>query len=453
MLFNSFSFLIFFAVVYPLARVLPATAQKRWLLTASLVFYGWWDWRYLGLLLFTTTLDWFIALRIEGTRTDPARKKAWVTASVVSNVGVLFAFKYLGFFASIFNLSLPFAVLLPVGISFYTFQAMAYTLDVYRGHTPACRSYLDFLLFITWFPQLVAGPIERSDHLLPQLTHPTAPTPLQLRDGAWLILGGLVKKVVIADNLALLVSSGFDRGTPSLATAWLAAYAFTFQIYGDFSGYSDIARGLGKWMGVELMENFRRPLFADSPQDLWRRWHRSLSLWLRDYLYLPLGGSRTGHTARNLLLTMLLGGLWHGASWTYVLWGAWHGVGLVAHRYAPAALRAAIPRPLALFATFHFTVLGFAIFRAQGWKELTWITRGLLGLGGWDGVPWGWATLFAALAGPWMAVEAVSHLRGDQPLWVTALPRPVQALAVVALTTALALLGATLGQQFIYFQF
>ncbi|MCZ7590769.1 MAG: hypothetical protein M5U15_00860 [Kiritimatiellae bacterium] len=265
----------------------------------------------------------FFAGWIIGNTSNQRKRKIGLAISITTDLGILGFFKYFNFFienlSSLlgeFGISLPFGMLqivLPVGISFYTFQTMSYTLDVYRGQLKPARSYLDFATFVSFFPQLVAGPIERASQLLPQIQRPRTITRAGMEEGAWLIFWGLFKKCVIADNLAILVEGVFSSSGSSGAASLVALYAFAFQIFCDFSGYSDIARGLAKWMGVELMVNFRNPYFVTNPKDFWAHWHISLSSWLRDYLYIPLGGNRKEprRTYINLALTMLLGGLWH----------------------------------------------------------------------------------------------------------------------------------------------
>lgn len=450
MLFNSLAFGVFLAIVYPVWRATSGWMRQRWLLAASLLFYGWWDLRFLALLVATSTLDWYCGLRIA----DGVNPRKWLALSVVSNIAVLGVFKYLGFFTRELDRalgalgvegSLPvWEIALPVGLSFYTFQAIAYTVDVYRGRTAVSRNLLDFLLFITFFPQLVAGPIERSDRLMPQLARAASPTPQQLGEGAWLILLGYTKKVLIADNLGWLVARGLDGPNARAGAIVIAAYAFTWQIYCDFSGYSDIARGVAKWLGVELMVNFNLPFFASSPRDIWRRWHISLSEWLRDYLYIPLGGNKAG---RNLLITMLLGGLWHGASWTYVAWGAWHGVALALQR----RIRIPLPRPLAIVATFHFLCAGFVLFRLRSLDQLPALLQKLLA---WQYVREDlvWARYLALLIAPLFLLELWMYRTGDTNV-VLRLPRLVQAIGVVVAMAALLVLGSSHATPFIYFQF
>jgi D-alanyl-lipoteichoic acid acyltransferase DltB (MBOAT superfamily) len=345
MVFNSIIFLVFLAVVLLLYYRLGFRAQNWMLVGASYLFYGWWDYRFVGLLLFTTVFDYFCALWIE-RESRTSRRRLLLASSMTVNLGVLCIFKYFNFFAGslqrafdVFGITLSFPtlhVVLPVGISFYTFLSMSYTIDVYRKELPATRNLLEFMLYVAFFPHLVAGPIVRASFLLPQCQKPRKIIPEEVANGIWLILMGFVKKVVIADRLSQVVAWGFSGGEPRVgnANSWLVIYAFAFQIYGDFSGYSDIARGISKLMGFELVVNFRAPYLVSDPASFWRHWHISLSTWLRDYLYIPLGGNRYGRlkTYRNLGLTMLLGGLWHGAGAAYVLWGLYHGALLAIQR-------------------------------------------------------------------------------------------------------------------------
>jgi len=348
MQFNSWIFPIFFAVVYAgyLGLGMGRTrAQNAWLLVASWVFYGCWDWRFLGLLALSTLIDFVLARRIEASDDERTRKRL-LLVSVGTNLGILGFFKYFDFFLeSTVRLVermgfqpdvTTLGIVLPVGISFYTFQTLSYTLDVHRRRMPATDDLMSFALFVGFFPQLVAGPIERARQLLPQIQNPRRITAGAVEAGVWLIVWGYFKKTVIADQAALVANpifAGWEgaRGLEPL----LGVLGFTIHIYCDFSGYSDIARGLAKLMGFEFMLNFRLPYLATGPADFWRRWHVSLSTWLRDYLYVPLGGNRGGpwRLYRNLFVTMALGGLWHGAAWPYVIWGSYHGALLVAERF------------------------------------------------------------------------------------------------------------------------
>jgi len=351
MLFNSLTFFIFLAITWTLYMLLQR--DYRWqnalLLVASLVFYGWWDWRFLSLILFTTTVNYFLGLAIARTPADTPegqqQRRRYLYISLFVSLGLLAFFKYFNFFVdstiSLLNsLGLqvnPFTleILLPVGISFFTFQTLSYTIDVYRQKLPPTHDFIRFAAFVAFFPQLVAGPIERASNLLPQFDGPRRLTAEGFNSGLYLLLWGMFKKVVIADRMALIANPIFNNyanyGGLDIA---LGVLAFGIQIYCDFSAYSDIARGVGRFFGFELMVNFRLPYFALNPSDFWNRWHISLSSWLRDYLYIPLGGNRGGAwmTYRNLFLTMLLGGLWHGAAWNFVIWGAYHGLILMIYR-------------------------------------------------------------------------------------------------------------------------
>jgi D-alanyl-lipoteichoic acid acyltransferase DltB (MBOAT superfamily) len=398
MVFNSLHFIWFFVAVYGLYRVLPHRAQNWLLLIASYYFYAAWDWRFLFLLLGSTLVDFSCALALERT-TALGRRRALLCLSLGFNLTLLGFFKYFNFFTD--NVHVLFGalgwqvdfvtlrVLLPVGISFYTFVTMSYVIDVYRREIPATRDLLDFGVFVAYFPHLVAGPILRATRLLPQIDSPRRITADQLRDGAWLIAWGYFQKVFVADNLAGLANSVFAAGAaPAGINVLLGVYAFAFQIYGDFAGYSNIARGTSKLMGIELVENFRFPYLVRSPQAFWRHWHISLSTWLRDYLYIPLGGNRGSErqTRRNLLITMVLGGLWHGAAWTFVLWGFYHGVLLVAYRAGErtAAVRRWLTGPgvfasvTAWFVMFHITCYGWLIFRARSASQIVDMTAAVL---------------------------------------------------------------------------
>jgi D-alanyl-lipoteichoic acid acyltransferase DltB (MBOAT superfamily) len=385
MLFNSYEFWVFLAVVLLLYRALPHRGQNRMLLVASYVFYGAWDWRFLSLIL-TSTVVSYVSGRGTRKATSQAGRRGFLLLSLVTNLGILCAFKYYDFFAreltglgETFGLSLDLPILhviLPVGISFYTFQTLSYSIDVYRGETKPEESFPDFALYVAFFPQLVAGPIERSSRLLPQVLRRRSVSFEDFRVGLHLVLLGLFKKVVIADNMAPIVNAVFSKPTDELTglECLIGVYAFAFQIYGDFSGYSSIAKGVARWMGFDIMTNFSMPYLATSPQDFWRRWHISLSTWLRDYLYVPLGGNRgtRASTYRNLITTMLLGGLWHGAAWTFVIWGLFHGVWLALHRLLQERRESRSSRPprpatrwLRVIGTFHLVCVGWLFFRAE----------------------------------------------------------------------------------------
>ena len=378
-------------------RLLPHRPQNWLLLLASYYFYAAWDWRFLFLLLGSTVVDYSCARALDRTD-DTWRRKLLLCLSLGFNLTLLAFFKYFNFFAD--NLHVVFGavgwkldfvtlhVLLPVGISFYTFVTMSYVIDVYRREIPASRDLVDFAVFVAYFPHLVAGPILRASRLLPQIDNPRIITRDQLRDGAWLVAWGFFQKVFVADNLAGVANAVFEPGVHTGINVLLGVYAFAFQIYGDFAGYSNIARGISKLMGIELLENFRFPYVVRTPQQFWRNWHISLSTWLRDYLYIPLGGNRGSawQTNRNLLITMVLGGLWHGAAWTFALWGVYHGLLLIGYRHAErltgiarwltgASLAARVSSWAVMF---HATCLGWLIFRSRSAAQLRDLLHSLL---------------------------------------------------------------------------
>jgi len=392
MLFNSTRFLVFLAIVLAVYYPLSHKYQNRFLLAASLFFYASWDWRFLAPLLFTTTIDYWCASRIEhaiAAGYPVHRRKPWLTLSVVANLSLLGFFKYFNFFAASARDALALAgievnpqvlhIVLPLGISFYTFQALSYTIDVYRGQLHATRSYPDFLLAVLYFPHLVAGPIQRASSLLPQVANPRHPDYDGIVSGLHLMVWGYFKKVWIADNLAPIVNNLFSQPHLDGFQVLMAAYAFAFQIYCDFSGYTDIARGIAKLMGFEFMLNFRLPYFSADPKEFWARWHISLSTWLRDYLYVPLGGNRRGpaRTYTNLMIVMIIGGLWHGAAWTFVVWGLYHGLLVVLFRALGPRLENRVPYWIRAAVFFHLTCYGWLIFRATSLNQLAAMTGAL----------------------------------------------------------------------------
>jgi D-alanyl-lipoteichoic acid acyltransferase DltB (MBOAT superfamily) len=392
MLFNSLTFVLFFCVVLALQRRLPHRAQNVFLLAASLFFYGSWNATLVWLIVFSATVDYGCGRAIEARRGTPLARR-FLLLSIATNLGLLGWFKYAGFFVESFvdlaqsvGLSVggpALEIILPVGISFYTFQSMSYSIDVYRGEQRACRDYLDFLLYVSFFPQLVAGPIERARRLLPQIQEPRPRLGLgDTVEGIKLIAVGVLQKVAIADALARTVDRTFARPAEMDTLALvLGVYAFAVQIYCDFSGYSKIARGTARLLGIRLVRNFDEPYLAASITDFWRRWHVSLSAWLRDYLYIPLGGNRkgAGRTYVNLMVTMLLGGLWHGASWNFVLWGGLHGLYLAGHKLLGRESAGASPvkRVLGTLATFHLVCFAWIFFRAETFADAGAYVAGL----------------------------------------------------------------------------
>jgi alginate O-acetyltransferase complex protein AlgI len=473
MVFNSLHFLWFFVVVYAAYRLLPHRAQNWLLLVASYYFYASWDWRFLGLLIASTLVDFSCGRALD--RTDAAKtRRLLLCLSLGFNLTLLGFFKYFNFFAD--NLHTMFGslgwrldfvtlrVLLPIGISFYTFVTMSYVIDVYRRELPATRNLLDFAVFVAYFPHLVAGPILRASRLLPQITRPRTVSRDQVRDGLWLIAWGFFQKIFVADNLAGVANLVFDPGAHHTGVnILLGTYAFAFQIYGDFAGYSNVARGTSKLMGIELIENFRYPYLVRSAQDFWKHWHISLSTWLRDYLYIPLGGSRGSawRTRRNLLITMVLGGLWHGAAWTFVLWGVYHGVLLIAYRGADRVRvlhqwvrgQGTVARVTSWAVMFHFTCLGWLIFRARSASQLGQMSRALFAnfAPGSVDVP-GMLTPLLLYTLPLMAVHLVEASYDD--LLVVPRLSPGVRYSVYAATFYLTMLfGNFGGAEFIYFQF
>ena len=405
MLFNSIEFALFLPLVFLIywaigyAHIndnLKLRLQNAFVLIASYVFYGWWNWRFLLLIAFTSFCSWGSGLLIAKAHTSKAAK-AWTTANIVLNLGILAIFKYYDFFVSEFGQlfginidSLLLKIILPVGISFYTFQALSYSIDVYRKKIEPTKDIIAFFAFISFFPQLVAGPIERATNLLPQFQTNRKFSYDQAVDGMRQILWGLFKKIVVADNCATYVDqvwATYDTQTGS--TLLLAAILFTFQIYGDFSGYSDIAIGTAKLFGIKLMRNFNNPYFSRDIAEFWRRWHISLTTWFRDYVYIPLGGSRPEVPAsiknperykkwiivRNTFVIFLVSGIWHGANWTFLAWGAFHALLFLplillgknrkyTNQVAEGRIFPTWREAVQMLLTFAFVVLGWIIFRA-----------------------------------------------------------------------------------------
>lgn len=478
MLFNSLVFCLFFVATYSfyLALIRRRRAQNVLLLAASYVFYGWWDWRFLGLIALSTIVDYSIGLAMGRLDKSSAaacrRRKLLLTVSIVTNLGLLGCFKYFNFFAEsaidVLNTVgftpdfVTLEVILPVGISFYTFQTLSYTIDVYRGRLQPTNSLLDFSLFVAFFPQLVAGPIERAANLLPQIAASRDITPERIWTGTYLILWGYFEKVVVADNVGKVANEVFNNYEKYQGIdIFIGVIAFALQIFGDFSGYSNIARGLARIMGFDLMVNFRLPYFATSPSDFWHRWHISLSTWLRDYLYVPLGGNRRGAliTYRNLFITMLLGGLWHGAAWNFVFWGAYHGAGLAVHRVfsiwratraADPAVRGFISQVVKILCMFAFTLGGWLLFRATDMEQV-WGMLSSLGFYTSEHTTRMVANIVLH-ATPLFIVQLIQHRTGNL-LILTSMSAPITAAVFAIIAIALAVLGAREPMDFIYFQF
>lgn len=466
MQFDTYIYALFLPVVFLIYWWLRKrlTWQNAFLLAASYVFYGWWDWRFLGLILITTLTTFFTALPIGGNSRRAVRR-GFVAANVVVNLGILATFKYFNFFADALRDLLgalglhadwpTLNILLPVGISFYTFQAISYTIDVYRGKTKATRQLLPFMTYIAFFPQLVAGPIERADHLMPQLTSPRRFDYGQAVTGMRQILWGLAKKVLIANTMGNYLDTMLYN--PLAMNAWtivLAAILFAIQIYADFSGYSDIAIGSARLLGIELVANFRYPYFSRSMREFWQRWHISLMSWFREYVYIPLGGSRRGkwRTCLNIMVVFALSGLWHGADATFVIWGTVNGLMLLPSVFmsrrettAHASWRD-LPRCLGVFT---LAAIMFLIFRANNLDHLGQMCH-TLAYGNWAALPMGLsAMLYIA---PFVVVEWLGR-KQEFPLKHLPLPTAVRWLIYWGLSLAILFSSTHDTQQFIYFQF
>lgn len=473
MIFTELNFWGFFAIVSALYLVLGHRGQNRMLLVASYVFYGAWDWRFLGLILFSTVVDYLVALRL-GEETAEQRRKHLLMVSLVTNLGLLAIFKYLGFFAESFQELAALAgfevgpvtlsIVLPVGISFYTFQTLSYTIDVYRRELKPCRDFLDFALFVAFFPQLVAGPIERASNLLPNITAQRVLSWEALGRGAVLCLLGLIKKIVIADAIAPSVDAVYAMPDPTRADVILGTWLFAIQIYCDFSGYTDIARGVAKMLGFGLMRNFAQPYFAVNPQEFWRRWHISLSTWLRDYLYISLGGNRGGrlHTYRNLMATMVLGGLWHGAAWNFVLWGFYQGLLLALHRMfagvrkhtgegARRGLLGWAGRLVLMVLFFQVVCYGWLLFRAGSFAQIADFTARIVA--GPPGLSLPMPPLAAFLGIAFLLCwDGLTEYTGRVRFY-RGWPAPVRAAIYAGMIYLLAFGATTATAAFIYFQF
>lgn len=548
MLFNSIEFPIFLIITYIGYRILPFRGQNILLLIASYIFYGWWDERFLFLIVLSTTIDFFCGLMIEkgcltlferifssiylilaalffltfrwqhftfnpyslnfsiqwseffpntlsgwsvvltivvliiganlvyfslNNLSQNKKRKLFLTASVLANLGILGIFKYFNFFVDSaetilqplgFQTQFPsLSIILPVGISFYTFQTMSYTIDIYRGELKATNRFLDFALFVSFFPQLVAGPIERASELLPRILAPRKLSFKQSSRGLYLIFFGLFKKIAIADSIAKSVNSIYaSSGQVSWLDIVLATFLFAVQIYCDFSGYSDIARGVSKLFGIELMLNFNFPYFSQNPSEFWRRWHISLSTWLRDYLYITLGGNRQGNVYRNLMITMVLGGLWHGAGWNFVLWGFYQGSLLCIYRLGTKVFSSIklLPKSLSkinsLTATlvfFIFTCYGWLLFRANSFEQIVSFTQILFT----DVGNFNLTILKPTLAGlcglPLLIIYEFFAFYNQSRNFYIRIPAVIRGIFYALLTIIMIMGMSNEPEQFIYFQF
>ena len=468
--FASLQFAVFLALLFTAYWLVRRHEhQNTLLLLASYYFYACWDPRFLLLIWLVTGTSFFVGLRIGATQ-EPTARRRWLIAYAAFSLTVLSIFKYLDFFLGSAESGLQalgvqvnplhLGIVLPAAISFFTFESLSYVIEIYQRHVPSTMRFKHYALFVAYFPKLVAGPIERPAVLMPQIANPRTPSQEGMTRGLFLIMLGLFKKIVVADGLAPTVASVFDTdGTPGSIDIVLGVYAFALQIYCDFSGYTDVARGVSKLMGIELSQNFRFPYFSANPSEFWRRWHMSLSSWLRDYLYIPLGGNRLGETRSrlNLMITMLLGGLWHGAAWNFVLWGGYQGLLLIVHRTMPGwVLRctsSTVGRVLGTLLFFQFVCYGWLLFRAQSFAQIKGFSLQLL-QGSLRAAPTLLTPSSATLLGATiLVVYDFCAYRSGRATFYRGLPVPVRTAlyAVIVFVTVMGL--ANKRSAFIYFQF
>jgi len=458
MLFQTLPFLVFFAIVYPVYLLIKGTRLRLpWMLVISYAFYAWLGWPYLIPLAYATVVDYLVTGRMVKSR----RPRAWLALSIANDLGVLIFFKYAGFIAENINFLLrslgvsyvipPVGFLLPAGLSFYILQSIGYTIDVYWGRTEREKNFLAYAAFVSFFPRLLAGPIERANHLLPQLHDNARVTLRDFTDGLSIFVVGYFKKVALADYLAMYVAKVYgDPGQFQAPALLLATFLFAWQIYFDFSGYTDMARGIARMMGIRLMRNFDNPYLAVSMGDFWKRWHISLSSWFRDYVYIPLGGNRRGKfaTYRNVFIAMVLSGLWHGAAWTFVLWGVIHALGNFATREMERTAFYVHRLPRTVKQLFVFAIVTFAwiFFRAHSIGDAGTIVARIFTSGSANpAVPlWAMAMIAAVWAYQWLFE---SRLRWFLELAV------VRVLLVISMLTYVVLTVRAEGTPFIYMQF
>lgn len=470
MLFNSFEYLLFLPVVFLLYWLLKHNTwfQNVLLLVASYLFYGWWDWRFLLLIFASSAVDFFAALYIH-TNTVEKKRKIALYSSLIFNLGLLGIFKYYNFFAENFSALLhsagiesnPFyiSIILPVGISFYTFQTMSYTIDVYKGKLSASANFVNFLAYVSFFPQLVAGPIERATHLLPQFENKRELVYTAFVSGCNLILWGLFKKVVIADNMATVADGVFSNiETQSVTALIIGSICFTIQIYCDFSGYSDIAIGSSRLLGFNLSTNFQTPFFSSNLIEFWKRWHITLTSWFRDYVYIPLGGNKSGlsKTIVNLSLVFLISGLWHGANFTFIAWGCLHAVAYAFSYIYKNKLAFKELSPvwfLGVFVTFAFTCFAFIFFRAENLNDAFLYISRLFSNETFFSIPVGVKKYFLPLIGFWIMLEWSSR-NNNFAVFIENMRSQKMANLIVYSTLLLFLFYGAFGESaFIYFQF
>lgn len=467
MLFNSLIFVVFAILFFLVSRIIGPRVKGRliWLTVASLFFYGWWDWRFLFLIIFSGLIDFIAALEMHK---KPQKKKLFLVLSILANIGSLSLFKYSGFIAENLDILLglqgklslaaqipDFFLITPIGISFYTFQSMSYTIDVYKGKLEPTKSVIHFFAYLSMFPQLVAGPIVRAKSILPQLLK-VVPVSKQKRwEGFGLIVRGYFKKMVIADNLAPLVVAAFSSPEMNQSSMfwWGIIIAFAFQIYCDFSGYTDIALGLAKWMGYELPENFNHPYISTSLREFWSRWHISLSTWFRDYLYFPLGGNRKGKLRMhfNLWITMVVSAFWHGAAWTFIMWGVVHAFFSSVERitnWPDKMNRFSMTRIIAWFIVSIQILIAWVFFRADSISQAWEIIHIMFSFTGKMYLGWGFnGTVFISI----MILREISvALKIKQKVkW----NYPVLEMIFYAVLIAIIIFFRGEGSEFIYFQF
>ncbi len=482
MVFSSAVFLLLFLPLFLVVYYLvPFKRKSLVILIGSYIFYGWWRVDFLALFAAVTYFSYWVTLRMSRLPAETPEeqiirhRKRWLAIGVAGNLLVLGYFKYFNFGVDSFNAALLAAgftpmeawkVILPIGISFYVFQSVSYVIDVYRGDAEIAPSFLDFAAFIALFPQLIAGPVLRYKDVAHQFYERTH-TLDKFNEGAIRFSVGFCKKVMIADTVAPIADMMFAQANPSFSEAWLGILAYSIQLYFDFSGYSDMAIGLGLMMGFRFIENFNHPYISRSITEFWRRWHISLSTWLRDYLYIPLGGNKKGkvRTYINLLLTMILGGAWHGANWTFVLWGTWHGAILALERLIGGRGGAPYPRLLALPLTLLMVMIGWVLFRAPNVSTAFGFYEGMLGLNGFgiaDTLVWQITPLhLAALAGGWVIVflapwrmrhfnVQAGHLG---PTWAYRVSVAGQCAVVAVMAVGVSKMIAQSFSPFLYFQF
>lgn len=468
MLFNSIDFLIFLPIVFVLYWIInhySIRLRNLFLIVASYVFYGWWDWRFLSLIIFSSVVDYIVGLRLNSA-TKTSHRKLLLIISLSINLGFLGFFKYYNFFVDSFITAFsfmgnefsatPLNIVLPVGISFYTFQTLSYSIDIYYQKIKPTKDLIAFFAFVSFFPQLVAGPIERASHLLPQFHTKKILSYENISTGVKLVIWGFFMKLVVADRAAIYVNAVYNNVPNHDGLSFiLATVLFAFQIYGDFAGYSLIAIGTARFFDFSLMTNFRRPYFAVSIGEFWKRWHISLSTWFRDYLYIPLGGNRVSKPKwlANLFITFVISGLWHGANWTFIIWGALNGIYLIIEALMPVKDK---HKPVRILITFVLINFSWIFFRANSVSEAFYIVKdifiepGKLFLGDGDDIT---APLYAILAISILLFVEFSMEYFNSISWFNKLKPSIKMVGFSFIIFLILYLGVFDSSQFIYFQF